>query len=386
MGSQMVLSFLSWSWKETDVKMVVWAMLLTLFIGCHKQAKTPPGTVPGPVAQIPTQSEWRFDPQNPVLRFGELRTLGTWNDPCVLKSETGYVMYLTTSMQKPGSPPVQPFRAVSADGRKWRLEPETPLMAPGAAGSFDSSNVETPSVVRYKGQYHLYYTGVGDKGLVGPMSIGHAVSDDGIHWTKDPNPVLAPTGKYTDWNGFQAAEPAAVVFQDRIYLYFAAVGLRQGGTPPASRVIGLATSENGRAFSAPEPALKPNDLYPPQKGFDGYSTPAAAVIQGKMHLFYDVGYFDDKAEHKWVQVALHHAASSVGRGGWTQDPKAIVRLGQARWLGMEVRAPAPLFDGTRLRLWFAGNADPSEFIETVQKTGRSDLFGIGYAELTGVPK
>lgn len=369
------------------MKTSLWpALLLTLTTGCPTdgaqdtaRAKTP--ATENPVAQIPVQKQWRFDPQNPVLRFGDLRPLASWNDPCVLKSGTGYVMYLTTAMRQPGSPPVQPFRAVSADGRKWRLEPETPLLEPGAAGAFDSASVETPSVVRFRGRYHLYYTGVGAKGLPGPMSVGHAVSEDGIHWAKDTRPVLAPSGKPTDWNGYQLAEPAAVVYRDRIYLYFAAVGLRQGGSPPASRVIGLAVSENGTDFGVPEAVLRASSLYGPEKGFDGYSTPAAAVRGGKMHLFFDVGYFNTKAKHVWTQVALHHAVSTNGRAGWIQDKAAIATRAQFPWLGMEVRAPSPLFDGTRLRLWFAGNAEPDAFINEVRTTGRTSLFGIGYAEL-----
>jgi hypothetical protein len=164
------------------------------------------------------------------------------------------------------------------------------------------------------------------------------------------------------------------------------VGLRKGGSPPAQRVVGLALSENGKDFGPPKQVLKPHDLYPPEKGFDGYSTPAAAVSGGKVHLFYDVGYFVADAPHAWSQVALHHAVSADGRTGWVQDKEAIITRSQARWTGLEVRAPSPLFEGSLLRLWFAGNADPNAFIETVQKTGRTDLFGIGYAELPAASK
>jgi predicted GH43/DUF377 family glycosyl hydrolase len=342
-------------------------------------ATSEPSQEADPVAQIPVQSQWKFHPENPVICFGELRSYATWNDPCVLKSDAGYVMYLTTAMRQPGSPPVQPFRAVSADGLEWRLAPETPLLAPGEKDAFDAASIETPSVVQFKGQYHLYYTGVGAGGLGGPMSIGHAVSDDGIHWTKNARPVASPSGVHSDWNGYQVAEPAAVVVGDRLHLYFAAVGLRQGA-PPARRVIGLATSENGRDFSPPEEVLAQHELYPPEKGFDGYSTPAAAVAGGKVHLFYDVGYYSADASHKWSQVALHHAVSEDGRTGFVQDQAAIVTRNHAEWTGLEVRAPAPLFEEDRLRLWFAGNAEPDRFIDAVKATGTTKLFGIGYAE------
>jgi hypothetical protein len=253
-----------------------------------------------PVAGLPTQGGWRAHPEDPCLGFGELRPLASWNDPCVLKEGDEYVMYMTSSLAAPGQPPVQPFRAVSGDGLGWRLEPETPLVAPGKdASDFDFQSVETPSVVAFRGEYHLYYTGV-QEGLGGPMAIGHATSGDGIHWAKDPNnPVLRPTGVAADFNGFQVAEPGAVVRGDEIYLYFAAVGLRPGGDPPARRVIALAKSADASRFGAPKVVLEQGDLYPARLGFDGYSTPSAAVRDGRVHLFYDVGYFDPGAEHQW---------------------------------------------------------------------------------------
>jgi predicted GH43/DUF377 family glycosyl hydrolase len=355
---------------------------LVIRSGCSNgdQKHAPLAAQDDPATRIPVQKNWRFTPGNPILRLGDLRPLATWNDPCVLKNGAGYVMYLTTALKQPGAPPVQPFRAVSSDGLKWRLEPETPLLEPGPANAFDAASIETPSVVRFRDRYHLYYTGVGKGGLGGTMSIGHAVSKDGLHWARDPIPVLQPTGKQKEWNGLQVAEPGAVVFRDRLYLYFAAVGLREGGKPPVRRVIGLAVSENGRDFGPPTLVLEPGDLYPPSRGFDGYSTPAAAVIGGKMHLFFDVGLFLPDTPHPWTQVALHHAVSSDGRNAWKQDEQAILTRHHAPWTALEVRAPAPLVDGDRLRLWFAGNADHHDFVDEVRAKHRTALFGIGHAE------
>ena len=249
-----------------------------------------------PVAGLPVQRGWRLHEGNPCLGFGDHRPQASGNDPCVLKVDGRYVMYLTTSMIIPGRPPVLPFRAVSADGRGWALEPKTPLLAPGkTASDFDLQGVETPSVVFFRGKYHLYYTGV-QKGLAGPMAIGHATSEDGIRWEKDPsNPVLRPTGRPDDFNGLQVAEPGAVVRGGEIFLYFTSVSLRSGGRPPARRVIALAKSADASRFAAPKVVLEPGDLYPARLGFDGYSTPSAALHEGRVHLFYDVGHFNPAA-------------------------------------------------------------------------------------------
>ncbi len=331
-----------------------------------------------PITAVPVQDGWSFNTGNPVISFGDFRPLGSWNDPCVLRGPSGYIMYLTTSMGASGSPPVLPFRAVSEDGLKWRLEPSTPLMATGKAGAFDSTKVETPSVVLFEGVYHMYYTGVGAEDMSGPMSIGHATSSDGVHWRKDAEPILSPTGRMSDWNGIQVAEPGAVVYRDRIYLYFTSVGLRGGNGPPVKRVIGLATSDDGMQFSPPEAVLEQNVLYPPSKGFDGYSTPSATVCEGRIHLYFDVGLWDEQKERKWSQVALHHAVSEDGRNNWIQDGAAIVTRNQAAWTRMEVRSPNVLFEDDRVMLWFAGNALVEDIKDAILTTGKTRLFGIGF--------
>jgi predicted GH43/DUF377 family glycosyl hydrolase len=331
-----------------------------------------------PLVRIPVQSGWKASPRNPFCTLGEHRAFATWNDPCLLKMDGAYVMYLTTALSVPGKPPVQPFRAVSRDGVDWRLEPATPLLAPGPDPSdFDFENVETPSVVVFKGTYHLYYTGV-RKGLAGPMAIGHATSADGVEWTKDPrNPVLRPTGVAGEAGGLQVAEPAAVVRNDNLYLYFSAVGLRAGGEPPIRRVISLATSADGSRFGAPRVVLEQNELFPASLGFDGYSAPSAIVHEGRVHLYYDVGYWDSSAERKWTQVALHHAVSDDGETNWTQDAGAILTRRSFPWTSLEIRSPSVLIEGDQVRLWFAGNARVDEFLPDVKKTGRTRLFGIG---------
>jgi hypothetical protein len=213
------------------------------------------------------------------------------------------------------------------------------------------------------------------------MAIGHAISGDGVHWTKDTcNPILRPTGRPQDFNGIQVAEPGAVVYRDQIYVYFTSVGLRPGGQPPAKRVIGLAKSADGSRFCAPQVVLEQDAPYRPRFGFDGYSTPAPAVHDDRVHLFCDVGHFNSEAERKWTQVAIHHAVSENGETNWRQDSKAVFTRRSFAWASMEVRSPSPLFEDDTLHLWFAGNAEVEKFLSEVKQTTRTNKFGIGYAK------
>ena len=353
--------------------------ILSGVIGVHGRTVAEDTSQNDPVAGLHCQAGWKAYDHSPCICLGDLFPRAAWNDPCVLKTGSKYVMYMTSSAEMPGRPPVQPYRVISSDGVNWQLDPRTPLLGPGATDDFDCQNVETPPVVSFGGRYHMYYTGV-KAGMNGPLAIGHATSPDGIKWVKDPrNPVLQATGNPQDSCGIHAAEPGAVVLRGKVYLYFAAVGLRPGGFPPVKRVIALAKSSDGSAFTKPQVVLEQSDRYPAELGFDGYSTPSAAVYKNRVHLFYDVGFFAPKAEHTWTQVAIHHAMSEDGETHWVQDAKPIFTRRSFAWTSLEVRAPCALFDGTTLKLWFAGNAEVKDFLPDVRSAGRTSKFWIGYA-------
>ncbi|MBV8594340.1 MAG: hypothetical protein JOZ27_08585 [Caulobacteraceae bacterium] len=235
--------------------------------------------------RMATQDGWVQPFKNPVIPAGSLRAQGLWNDPDVLKDDGRYVMYLTSSVAEPFKPPIVPFRAVSLDGINWRLNPKEPVVMP-AGTPFVS--VETPSVVKFHGAYHMFFTGVYPESRQGVMAVGHAQSADGIHWTVTPRPVISPTLDPRDWNGFLVSEPGAIVRNDEIFVYFCALRARPGGRPPQDQSIGLAKTSDGVTFGPAVKVLSQSALYPPEKGFAGYSTPQPFELDGRVHLLYDV--------------------------------------------------------------------------------------------------
>jgi len=319
---------------------------------------------------------WTFPLPNPVIKAGDLRPKGLWNDPSVIVAGGQYVMFMTTSVDAPFKPPVLPFRAVSTDGLSWTLSPGTPLMGP-AGTPFVS--IETPSVVLYHGMFHMFFTGVYGRPDPAPMAIGHAVSPDGINWTVTPGPVIAATGKPNDWNGYLVGEPGAIVRNDQIFVYFSAVGARPGGAPPQLQSIGLARTSDGTNFQPAKQVLLQAALYPPEKGFVGYSTPAAFELNGRVHLVYDVALYRRNGDPDWQQVALHHAVSSDGETGFAQDPAPWFTRDDFPWTSGEILAPAALIDGTTLRLWFAGHVRRADLGPMIRRGIAGGEFGIGYA-------
>lgn len=296
---------------------------------------------------------------NPVMTRGTPLTSfqADWNDPSVIKVGNQYVMYASSDNNFDLN--IAIYRLISSDGLNWTLNPAAPVLSAdtSSAGTWDHKAVETPSVVYLNGVYHMFYTGYPVIYTdTGSYKIGHATSADGINWTRAAsNPIVAPTAPLAapnlDFNQFITAEPAAVVFNNKIYLYFSAVGANTT-VVTTWQVIGLTTSTDatGTAWTAPVSVLQPDLVQYPRATWIGYSTPTAIVMNGQMHLFYDV-----VQALPWKQLRLHHASSTDGISGWIQDIAATYRNTDFTWTADEIRSPSLLLDGTSLYMWFAGS-------------------------------
>jgi len=293
----------------------------------------------------------------PEIQLGDGFAGADWNDPHVIPTSAQYWLYASSNLGFAAPPsPVQIYRFTSTDAATWTLDPATPVLTV-AAGEWDQGGNETPAVVYFGGQYHMFWTGYPDAwpGLVAAnFRIGHATSGDGISWNKDASFLLGPSGVTGDFAQFIVGEPGPVVFNDKLYLYFTAVGY-DAGLGAGLQTIGVMTSADGSTWSAPVQAFKPDQaVYPRNANWVGYSTPNAVVIMDQVHLFFDVA--NDHGDDTWTQEALHHAWSADGITNWTQDPAPLRRLTDFAWTAREIRSPSALYDGMlRLRLYFAGD-------------------------------
>jgi len=289
----------------------------------------------------------------PVLTRDSLFEGSDWNDPSVLVMGDELVMY--ASSDHAFDLDIAIYRLVSLDGVAWQLDPGTPVLeADASAGAWDQRAVETPSVVWFRGQYHMFYTGypvTHDE----PKSyrIGHAVSADGLTWER-VGVVLSPNAPSDDtpnltFDQWITAEPASVVWNDTLHLYFSALGAStKVGT--TWQVIGLVTSTDGVSWSEPKAVLEPDLAQSPRADWIGYSTPAALVLGDALHLFFDVVH-----DAPWQQRELRHAVSADGESGFRVDAQPLLDVSRLSWASREVRAPAPWLDGSTLRVWFGGD-------------------------------
>jgi predicted GH43/DUF377 family glycosyl hydrolase len=288
----------------------------------------------------------------PILKSGDLFANSTWNDPSILYVNNQYVMYASSDINFNGD--IKVYRLTSSDGITWSLNPTSAVLEKGTSGAWDDKATETPNVVFYNNQYHMFYTGYQTNTVTG-YKIGHAVSNDGITWTKDAsNPIITPTGTPTEFDGSAVAEPGAVVYNNKIYLYFSAIGYN-AGVSATLQVIGLKTFD-GTNWSSTQSVLEPDQSIYPRgddvSGYYGYSTPSAIEYNNKIHLFFDVAKYVDS---NWTQVKLHHASSSDGINNFTTDYTAIHSREEFDWTEKEIRSITPSYINNNFRIYYAGH-------------------------------
>lgn len=146
--------------------------------------------------------------------------------------------------------------AISEDeGYTW--QEQGMALGLGAEGEFDSHSVFTPNILKHKGKYYLYYTGV--KPTPGNVNnefeansttditaIGLAVSNspDGPFVRLKNNPVLEISNLASDFDSFRIDDASLLVKEDKIHLYYKGRSIIHGEKGPKLTAMNVAYSEN----------------------------------------------------------------------------------------------------------------------------------------------
>jgi predicted GH43/DUF377 family glycosyl hydrolase len=289
--------------------------------------------------------------QSPIINYGDDLPGSPWNDPTILKENGQYIMY-TMGVEGGLNHPTDTigiYRWLSNDGYSWSLNPTLPVLEP-VAGTYYEGGIETPSVVFYKGEYHMYNT-VYIQNNPFIFKISHATSLDGVNWQIDPSVVLEPSPNFT-WMDTIVAEPGVMVKEDTLYLFYTAASSLGGFR------IGLVRSIDGVNFiDTTLITTHPTDVYQNGNDYVGLSTPSPVMIGDTIYLFTDVAQnvFGDN----WMQVAIHQFKSYGDLNKWYHDTVPIHTRSDFPWTNgnysAEIRAPTALMDGNKLRIWYSGH-------------------------------
>lgn len=213
----------------------------------------------------------------------------TAKDPSVIRFKGSYLMYY--SVPPRGALPWRIGVAASRDLTHWHkvaeLKPEEAYEQNGlcAAGAF----------VRGE-EVHLFYQTYGNRSK---DAVCHAVSADGIHFTRDAtNPVFHPAG---DWTCGRAIDAEVVRFQGRYLLYFAT-------RDSAFKIqkVGVAASPLSGGFHRRDwMQLADFSVLKPELGWEKQCIEAPSCLErnGRLYMFY-AGAYNNAPQQ--IGVAVSH--------------------------------------------------------------------------------
>jgi predicted GH43/DUF377 family glycosyl hydrolase len=281
----------------------------------------------------------------PKMMFGDTSRIGVAfaKDPFVIKFQGKYLMYYSIPPYKDKSNPVQGWGlgiAESKDLNNWKKIGEvTP------DGDYEKKGLAAPCAIVIDNQVNLFYQTYGNGKN---DAICHAVSKDGIHFTRNAtNPIFHPTGS---WNCGRAIDAEIFKFQDKYMLYFAT-----RDPDYKIQIQGVASAPANTNFNRDQwtqltdaPILKPE--YP----WESECIEAAALVQkgDLLYMFY-AGAYNNKPQ----QIGV---AKSIDGIKWERlSNKPFLTNGDpGEWNSSESGHPH-LFkdDNGRTYLFFQGNND-----------------------------
>jgi sucrose-6-phosphate hydrolase SacC (GH32 family) len=211
--------------------------------------------------------------------------------------------------------------------------------------TYEEKGACAPCVVTLKGRVHLFYQTYGNWRN---DAICHAWSDDGIHFTKNPdNPVFRPAG---EWNCGRAIDADAIEDGDRVLLYVAT-------RDPEMQIqkLAVASAPLDSKFGKNDwTQLGTDSILEPELNWETKCIEAPAVFKrdAYFYMFYAGGYNNDPQQ---IGVA-------VSKDGvkWTRlsDRPLLPNGRPGEWNASESGHPGVFTDEDgKMYLFFQGNHD-----------------------------
>lgn len=264
-------------------------------------------------------------------------------DPAVVKFGDTYFMYYTTSAneaERSGGANLMIGMAKSADMENWEIFGTLPLDQP-----CEKVGLAAPAAIVLDGLVHIFYQ---SHSLSATDAICHAVSADGMNFTKDPsNPVFRPTN---DWCCGRAIDADICVFGDYLYMYFAT-------RDHAFKIqkVGGARAKLGSGYGRGDWEQLTNQvILHPEMDWEMtcIEAPATIVEDGKIYMFY-AGAFNCSPQ----QIGC--AVSSDGVLFRRVSPRPLLGPGsEGAWNSCESGHPYVFRDDDgKIHLFYQGSPD-----------------------------
>jgi len=134
------------------------------------------------------------------------------------------------------------YVATSEDGLHWKKNPR-PLLLLGSKGSWDELSHAGPCVLKLDDGFHLWYLGSGTYRGKTAWRVGHATSPDGLNWIKSGTSPVLDVGRPGDWDGGTLMSFDIVFRGGKFLFWYAAAPGEHGDETKMSIQIGHGTSK-----------------------------------------------------------------------------------------------------------------------------------------------
>ncbi len=290
-------------------------------------------------------SLFQMNAQRSAMMYGDTTRVGVpySKDPHVVKFNGRYLMYYSL-------PPKNWDKnsgwiigiAESKDLVHWTKVGE---ITPAAGADYEKKGLCAPGALVRDGKVHLFYQtyGNGEKD-----AICHAVSDDGIHFRRNPtNPIFSPTG---DWTCGRAIDAEVCEFKGQYFLYFAT-----RDKDFKIQMQGVAVAPGNTNFNREDwtQATDKSILYP-EFPWEGECVEGASIAKkgDKLFMFY-AGAYNNKPQ----QIGVAESTDGIH---WTRlsDQPFLTNGKPGEWNSSESGHPHIFTDEDgRTYLFYQGNND-----------------------------
>lgn len=196
-------------------------------------------------------------------------------------------------------------RAADLTEQHWVRDTDAPVISLGEPGAFDDTHLFAPCVMEEMGVFTLFYSGSTNDVANRVFRMGRATSTDGIHFSKDPEPVFDfDDGRHSILTPTLLRDPDGAVLREdgKLRLWFASTDFA-GGT--GVHTLHESTSEDGIHWSEPSAAQ-----------FEGIYAPTILKDGGVYRMWYS-----DVSADPWI---VRHAQSTDGKTWERTDAPCIV--------------------------------------------------------------
>lgn len=223
-----------------------------------------------------------LDLSDRIMMYSDTTRLGRpyAKDPYVVKFKGRYLMYysIPTDREHPNGWGIG--IAESKDKKHWMRIGEVER-DPNA--TYERKGYCAPCAQVVDGKLHLFYQTYGNGRK---DAICHAVSEDGLHFTRDAsNPIFRPTG---DWNCGRAIDAEVKKFKGKWFLYFATRDKNMN-----KQIQGVAVAPGKTDFSRDQWKLAVDaPILVPELPWEEKCIEGGSVVEhkGKLYFFYGGAY------------------------------------------------------------------------------------------------